>query len=129
MTNTTNQQKKRSEEITIRYFALLDSHLDDLLKGNATKMFELGDIARILCISQKHLIKIIRENKGNHPCHFYVQKILEQTKELLSTTDWSIAEIAFRLTYDPSNFTKFFKKHEGITPSAYRASKKTKSSP
>ncbi len=120
---------KRKEELTLRYFSLLDSHLDDLVKGNATEMYELADIARVLCVSQKHLIKIIREERGNHPCHFYVQKIIERSKELLLTTDEAIAQIAYTLTFDPSNFTKFFKKHVGITPSAYRAGQKAKSSP
>lgn len=125
-----NKNIKRSEEITARYFELLDTHLDDLIKGRTDVMFELNHIAEILCVSQKHLIKIIQETKGDHPCHFYVSKILEQIKILLSDTDLTITEIAYRLTYDPSNFTKFFKKHEGKTPSQYRTEfKKAKSSP
>lgn len=128
MKNTENL--KRSEEITGRYFGLLDSHLDDLLNGRTDIMFELADIAEILCVSQKHLIKIIQGTRGNHPCYFYIRKILEKAKSLLSGDELSIAEIARRLTYDPSNFTKFFKKYEGLTPSQYRdALKKAKSSP
>lgn len=125
-----NENLKRSEIITTRYFELLDSHLDDLINGRKDVMFELNDIAGILCVSQKHLIRIIQATRGSHPCHFYVMKILERSKHLLSDTDHSIAEIAHRLTYDPSNFTKFFKKYEGLTPSQYRtACKKAKSSP
>ncbi len=125
-----NGNIKRSEVITTQYFELLDTHLNDLISRRADIMFELNAIAKILCVSQKHLIKIIQETKGNHPCHFYVRKILEQTKRLLSGTDWTITEIAHRLTYDPSNFTKFFKKYESLTPSQYRTGlKKAKSSP
>lgn len=119
-----NGIKKRNEEITAKYFELLDTHLNDLTSGRTDVMLELNDIAKNLCVSQKHLIKIIRETKGNHPCHFYVQKILEQAKRLLSDTDYTVSEIAHRLTYDPSNFTKFFKKYEGLTPSLYRANLK-----
>jgi len=114
------ENSKRSDIITNRYFELLDSHLDDLISGRTDLMFELQDIAGILCVSQKHLIKIIQSTRGNHPCHFYVLKILERAKQLLTHTDLSIAEIARLLTYDPSNFTKFFKKYEGLTPSQYR---------
>lgn len=121
---------ERSEVITTRYLEFLDSHLDDLIQGRKDVMFELNDIAGILCVSQKHLIRIIQATRGSHPCHFYVKKILERSKDLLSETDHTIAEIAHRLTYDPSNFTKFFKKYEGLTPSQYRAAcKKVKSSP
>ncbi|MDF7820688.1 helix-turn-helix transcriptional regulator [Runella sp. MFBS21] len=130
MKNTENETLKRSDQLVTHYFFLLDSHLNDLISGKTNDMFELNDIANILCVSQKHLIKIIQKAKGNHPCHFYMEKILEQSKLLLSDTDWSIAEIAHRLTYDPSNFTKFFKKYEGKTPSEYRMEvKKAKSSP
>ena len=66
--------KKRSEEITIQYFEFLDRHLAELISGVSIEMLELQDIANILCVSQKHLIKIIQETSGNHPCHFYVHK-------------------------------------------------------
>ncbi|GAA4181982.1 MULTISPECIES: helix-turn-helix domain-containing protein [Sphingobacterium] len=121
--------KRRSEEITIQYFELLDRHLSELVNGTAMEMLELKDIASVLCISQKHLIKIIQETSGNHPCHFYVHKILTCTKDLLTNSTLTISAIAQTLTYDPSNFTKFFKKYEGITPSEFRQLKKAKSSP
>jgi AraC-like DNA-binding protein len=31
-----------------------------------------------------------------------------------------VADIAASLTYDPSNFTKFFKRFAGLTPKQYR---------
>ncbi|WP_426790961.1 helix-turn-helix domain-containing protein [Sphingobacterium sp. WOUb80] len=120
---------KRSEEITIQYFEFLDRHLAELISGVSIEMLELQDIANILCVSQKHLIKIIQETSGNHPCHFYVQKILTCTKSLLTNSELTISEIAQRLTYDPSNFTKFFKKYEGMSPSQFRQLQKAKSSP
>ncbi len=121
--------RKRSEEITIQYFELLDRHLAELIDGVSIEMLELQDIANILCVSQKHLIKIIQETSGNHPCHFYVQKILTCTKTLLTNSELTISEIAHRLTYDPSNFTKFFKKYERMSPSQFRQLQKAKSSP
>jgi AraC-like DNA-binding protein len=39
---------------------------------------------------------------------------------MLREGQFTIAEIAGRLTFDTSNFTKFFKRFEGVTPSAYR---------
>lgn len=121
--------RKRSEEITVQYFDFLDRHLAELVRGDSIEMMELQDIANILCVSQKHLIKIIQETSGNHPCYFYVQKILACIKDLLVNSDLTIAKIAQMLTYDPSNFTKFFKKYEGMSPSQFRQLKKAKSSP
>ena len=39
---------------------------------------------------------------------------------LLKETKASIAQIAIQLTYDPSNFSKFFKKWTGLTPGNFR---------
>jgi AraC family transcriptional regulator of adaptative response / methylphosphotriester-DNA alkyltransferase methyltransferase len=42
------------------------------------------------------------------------------SKELLADPSRSVADIAANLTYDPSNYTKFFKRFVGITPRQYR---------
>jgi AraC family transcriptional regulator, regulatory protein of adaptative response / methylphosphotriester-DNA alkyltransferase methyltransferase len=110
----------RNEEIVITYFNLLDKHLDELTNGTETTMLELNQIATLLNLSHKKLITIVRTSLGNHPCHFYDQKILDKAKQLLIESDWPVAKIALRLTYDPSNFSKFFKKYTGITPGTFR---------
>jgi len=122
-------ENDRYTSVTQQYLTLLDTHLTELMEGKADKMYELVDIAKTLCISQKHLIKIIKDTTGQHPCHFYIEKILHTAKYYLTTMDMPIVDIAVRLTYDPSNFTKFFKKYIGMTPSQYRNQIKAKSSP
>jgi AraC-like DNA-binding protein len=57
---------------------------------------------------------------GKHPCHFYDEKIISKAKELLKNKEVSIAQISLSLTYDPSNFSKFFKKWTGMTPGQFR---------
>jgi AraC-like DNA-binding protein len=109
-----------NEEIVTSYFNLLDKHLNNLVNGTEATMLELNQIAALLNLSHKKLITIVRANLGNHPCHFYDQKILDKAKQLLIESDWPVAKIALRLTYDPSNFSKFFKKYTGITPGAFR---------
>ena len=124
---------KRKTEIADSYFNLLDEHLIDLINGRTIKMLELKDIAKKLFVSHKYLIEIIKDDYGHHPCHFYIQKILEQANALLTNTQLTVSEIALKLTYDPSNFGKFYKKYMGITPGQYRKNihpgKKPKSSP
>ncbi len=125
---------QQKQNISAGYFTLLDQHLHDLIDGTATEMLELNDIAKKLFVSHKYLIELIKEEYGHHPCHFYIQKILERANTLLTQSDLTITEIALRLTYDPSNFNKFYKKYMKITPGQYRkrysrAGKKPKSSP
>ena len=111
---------QRSEEIFKDYLHLLDRHLEDVLAGDVEEMFELREIASRLFIHPTHLSNVIKDLTGKHPCFFYEHKILDIAKELLQNPDNSINEVARRLTYDPSNFTKWFKTYAGISPSQYR---------
>jgi AraC-like DNA-binding protein len=119
-----NKKTARGDEITSAYLAFLDKHLAELVAGQSVKMLELNEIAKQLYISARHLSQTVQAIKGQHPCYFYDRKILEVTKRLLLETDWPVAEIADRLTYDPSNFSKFFKKYTGETPGQFRSKHK-----
>ncbi|RQO29920.1 AraC family transcriptional regulator [Taibaiella sp. KBW10] len=110
----------RPEHITQTYLAFIDQHLADILSGAAAEMLELNEIAAELHISRNHLSDTIKAYTGHHPCFFYDQKILDIAKTLLRGSAHSVADIARMLTYDPSNFSKFFKKFEGKTPGMFR---------
>lgn len=124
MEQTERDILSRSKEITENYFQFLDKHILDVISGNVDDFMEINQIARELFLSHKHLTDIVQKETGNHPCHFYDLKILDEAKRMLSETDKSIAEIAKILTYDPSNFSKFFKKFVGQTPGQFRKENK-----
>lgn len=115
---------KRSEEITRQYFTFLDKHIQDVISGVAPEFMELNEIARELAVSHKHLTDTVKKETGQHPCFFYDEKIILQIKQMLVGSDQSVAEIARIFTYDPSNFSKFFKKMTGFTPGNFRNSQK-----
>lgn len=119
-----NNEHKRSAQITKQYFAFLDQHVEDVVSGNTTDFLELNQIANALHISHSHLSDTLQKSTGHHPCHFYDLKIVEKAKSLLKDTDLSIAFIAKKLTYDPSNFSKFFKKFTGQTAGQFRKQQK-----
>jgi AraC family transcriptional regulator of adaptative response / methylphosphotriester-DNA alkyltransferase methyltransferase len=112
----------RGAEMLAQFKQVLDRHLDDFLAGRTEKMYELQEIAAILCVHPVHLSKVIRLETGHHACYFYEQRILLEAKKLLATTTLPIGAIAHKLDYDVSNFTKFFKRFAGLTPSSYRKS-------
>lgn len=124
MTNTKQNNIKRGEEITTKYFAFLDQHIDDVVNGQTNDFLEVNQIAKALNLSHSHLSDTLQQETGHHPCHFYDLKILDKAKTLLTNTDLSIAEIAKKLTYDPSNFGKFFKKFAGQTAGEFRKGNK-----
>ena len=112
----------RKAEILAQFKLVLEKHLDDLMAGRIDKMFEIKEIADILCLHPVHLSKVIKLETGHHACYFYEQRILKEAKKLLADTTLPIGLIAHKLDYDVSNFTKFFKKFSGMTPSLYRKS-------
>ncbi|ANI90438.1 Helix-turn-helix domain-containing protein [Parapedobacter composti] len=115
---------KRSKEITENYFQFLDNHIEDVVLGKTEEFMEINQIASALFISHKHLTDTVQKETGSHPCHFYDLKILDEAKKMLLETDKTISEIAKILTYDPSNFSKFFKKFIGQTPGQFRKENK-----
>lgn len=117
-----NKHFSRPEQIFQAYLDLLDVHLADIRKGRATEMWEVHDFAERLFVHPTHLSNVIKELTGNHPCYYFQQKLLAIAKELLADASQSVAHVAGQLTYDPSNFTKWFKAFTGQTPSAYRQS-------
>lgn len=111
----------RNETIFQNYLGVIDAHLADVLEGKVDTMFELRDVAKQLFIHPGHLSNVIKEHTGKHPCYFYERKILAIAKRYLEDDQYSVAAIARILTYDPSNFTKWFRTYQGVTPSQYRA--------
>ena len=110
----------RQKEIVRQYLKVLDEHIDQLKSGNAVRALEIRDFASLLHVHPVHLSNTIKEVTGQSSCSFYEARLLEISKELLLNTKMSIGEIAIRLTYDPSNFTKFFKNYTGTTPKKFR---------
>lgn len=110
----------RPKEIMEEYLKLLDAHVQDVKNGVADEVLEVAEFAQMMFISPKHLSNTIHEVTGMSPCALYEQRLLKISKELILDTDDSIASIARHLMYDPSNFSKFFKRFVGVTPKQYR---------
>jgi len=117
---TTVESTSRQKEIVRDYLVQLDNHIADLKKGSAVKTFEIREFADLLHIHPTHLSNTLSQVLGLSPCDLYEQRLIKVAKELLQETNLPIGDIARQLFYDPSNFTKFFKHFEGITPKQFR---------
>lgn len=112
----------RKKEITKQYIAELDQYVSDLKAGKTDEVREIREFAAILHIHPVHLSNTIKEVTGRSSCDLFEERLVNISKELLLTTNMPIAQIARQLTYDPSNFTKFFKHFTGTTPKKFRDS-------
>ena len=110
----------RQREIFHQYLEKLDAHLHELKEGRTERVLQIKELAALLHVHPVHLSNTVKEVTGQSTCSFYEQRLLKIAKELLLTTDKKIAEVAMQLTYDPSNFTKFFKQYTGTTPKKFR---------
>ena len=88
------------------------------LEGSLT----IQELAAELGMSYSSFRKLFKEHTGFAPA-FYQQTLrLQRAKELLSTTDESIKEIANRLNFEsPDYFSSKFKTQTGMKPSDFRA--------
>ncbi|MXV15042.1 helix-turn-helix domain-containing protein [Hufsiella ginkgonis] len=111
---------KRPEEIKREYIHLIERHLDELIRNKAGKMFGIEDFSRMLFVHPTHLSNTIKEATGTSACGIYQLKIMEMALRLLADTSLSIKDIALLLTYEPSQFTKWFKRIINLTPKQYR---------
>ena len=103
-----------------QYLAELSKYIQDLKEGRTDEVLEIRDFASMLHIHPVHLSHTIKEVTGHSTCDLFEERLVNVSKELLLDKKLSIADIAIRLTYDPSNFTKFFKKFTGMTPKKFR---------
>ena len=110
----------KSQEIKKRYINSIDKHLDDIIDNKATEMFEIEDFAEIICIHPTHLSDTIKKTTGISACGLYQVKIMERALRLLKNRSLTIQDIALQLTYEPSQFTKWFKRITNLTPKHYR---------
>jgi len=80
--------------------------------------------AVLLHITPLHLNEVVKETTGFSASHWINQEILLEAKRMLYYTSLDVKEIAYVLGYDDhAYFSRFFKKHTGMTALEFRNSK------
>ena len=81
----------------------------------------IQDLAQELGVSYSSFRKLFKEYTGFAPALYQQTLKLQRAKELLSTTNESIKEIAYRLNFEsPDYFSAKFKNQTGMKPSDFR---------
>lgn len=82
----------------------------------------IQQIAENIGVSYSNFRKLFKEHTGFSPATYQQDLRLQRAKELLSSTDMSIKEIAYRLNFEsPDYFSAKFKQKTGRKPSELRA--------
>lgn len=92
-----------------------------LIESHVAGKKQVSDYADMLNISGYQLSAVTKNILGKTPSEVITDYIiLEAKRYLLATTD-QVNQIAWQLGYeDPSYFIRFFKKHTGFSPDAFR---------
>jgi AraC-like DNA-binding protein len=92
-----------------------------LLEDHYRTYHKVIDYARLLSISPKKLNFLTKQIAHRTAKAFVDERIILETKRLLSYTNLSVKEIAYALGFDePTNFVKYFKRHTRHTPAQFR---------
>lgn len=78
-----------------------------------------------LCVSAKHLVRVVKEVMGKTPHAVICSELVNQAMTMLEDDSVPVSQIAERLHFsDQAAFCKFFKKHKNVSPMAYRRNKR-----
>lgn len=99
---------------------LLDSYFSDEDKKGIPTVKEVADQ---LNVSADYLSDVLRTHTGQNTQQHIHSKLIERAKELLTTSNMTIAEIAYHLGFEyPQSFSKVFKQKTDLSPVQFRQS-------
>jgi AraC family transcriptional activator of pobA len=92
-------------------------------KTSQDKIPSVQYIAEQLNVSANYLSDLLRSLTGLNTQQHIHNKLIENAKEILSTTSYSVSEIAYQLGFDyPQSFSRLFKSKTKLTPLEFRQS-------
>jgi AraC family transcriptional activator of pobA len=113
--SASNDLLSKAEELMDNYFQVEQA----LLKG----LPSVQEIADELNVSPHYLSDMLRSLTGQNTQQHIHKRLIDKAKELLSTTNLSVAEIAYQLGFEhPQSFNKLFKSKTKISPIEFRQS-------
>lgn len=116
------QKKRTSLKITkLTNKDIIFKNFIELVKDNFRQNRNIDFYASKLCISSRYLLKICHNTIHLSPKQIVDKIIIVEIKMLLQSSTKSIQEISNNFNFpDQSSFSRFFKRHVGISPIAFR---------
>jgi AraC family transcriptional regulator, glycine betaine-responsive activator len=92
-----------------------------LMEANIEEPLSLEELARLVRLSQRHLQRMFKIYLNVSPTHYYLSLRLKRARDLLRTTDASIARVTTICGFhSPCHFSKAYRAQFGHAPSYER---------
>jgi len=90
-------------------------------RENLELPLDIKELMRQLPMSYSKFRKLFKEVTGEAPHQYHLNLRLDKARELLSTTNLNVSEVAYNLGFDSVfYFSKLFKNKNGVSPKSYR---------
>ncbi len=115
-----NRETGRSDPINTKDYELAHK-FRQLIEQHMDEPHSIGFFSEKLFITEKQLTRITKTEFNDTPASIIQKRKILEAKRRLANRKISIKEIAYGLGFEqPSNFTKYFKKHTGILPKEFQ---------
>lgn len=117
LVGNTEYQKEKVEKQTDIYIKKAIEYIEH----NYIEDIKITDIANFIGVNRSYLFTVFKKSLNISPQEFLLNYRMEKAYVLLNNDKLSISDIARSVGYrDPLNFSKMFKKINGVSPKAYR---------
>ena len=116
-----NRQFLTRKNISNDTLSKMEDILNDYFKSEINQLPTVQYIADQLNLTPTYLSDLLKNLTGLTAQQHIHEKMIAKAKELLSTTNLSVSEIAFQLGFEyPQSFNKLFKKKTDLTPLEFK---------
>lgn len=106
-------------------YSSVTQELEYFISKNYNEDIKIEELAAKYNVSHNALTRNFKNDTGYTPKEYLIKTRIDSSKYLLSTTDFSISQIAYMCGFvSAAYFTHIFRKAENQTPKEYRANNK-----
>jgi AraC-like DNA-binding protein len=103
------------------FFSLLEREITNVNYTSPISMKTAKEFAASLNVHPNYLNTLLKKHTGQNVSTHIRTRLLEEAKSLLLQTNWTLQDIGYCIGFaEQPNFSLFFKKNAGITPTEFR---------
>ncbi len=95
--------------------------IEEYINNHFAEEISLDTLSKLTYLNKYYIIHEFKEYKGVSPINFLIARRIDEAKNLLATTDYTIAKIGELTGFSSqSYFSQIFKKETNVSPNQYR---------